>query len=636
MARYKTLLQAEKQLKEKLEKYGFEERNIPLIKKRMKQLKWNPGVEIDTLKVFKRKDGSNYFVFVGVKKGFLGIGNKLVVTYYNPHSPISSSYYPRQKVVRVRKISNKLSQNIDSAIREIAFFAAHKPKDVLFFSPHNHAGEITFERKDSSVYTKRLIDFEPENKWELQVMGMNRPVDDGMSHPLGIILSGAFFGLDTYAYTPHNSFPLGVYKEMKSYADELGMEVVPGTEFTMPLYEYNVVDMKFLANEMNERLEKKGIKKRITVPYKGGKFFYTKNSPMDRMLKAYEKLTGEKYDGQLPLKEVNGPHTIVLYKDAAIGKEVEDTILAKKSTARFPPLAADDVFYKNTIAELRKKYGDKVLIIAAHPFISLSLPQATGVASLIKDGDFSLNELKDMLRPQEAFGGVPYLDGIVAFNASLTEGEAKFKPRDVYVSLKEKIKGGCNGLDDFCKFREKNSKEFEMYMNKATKRKFNKQTHYINAMNMALASQIARDLSKEGIYVPKAAGSDTHWYFKKIFKVTKPAMNHLGRAYTLVKAEKNDVGSIFDAMRAHYRGERNAIDYWAYAHINDEGKMVIDPNRKATKKESQEYTSRYIENYVLHGFLSGPLGKDVFKRAFSKVKHSLGKVYYIYKKYLKG
>ena len=128
---------------------------------------------------------------------------------------------------------------------DIQNVSALKPDNRYYYWPHNHAGYLHHNGK-----LHRLIDLEPG-----AIPGALGPVDDGKSTPFDIMLSAALFNGDFFAITSHNNFSTPVFNELDTFGKSMGLSVVPGIEFTMPISAYNPEDVAILLSNMNEKLK---------------------------------------------------------------------------------------------------------------------------------------------------------------------------------------------------------------------------------------------------------------------------------------------------------------------------------------------------------------------------------------------
>ncbi len=575
---------------QKLANAGFEKLSLRKIKNEIRRQNYNIGVDLNSFTVMKRKEGSNFFVFLGVEERLRK--PRLIAVFYNPASPLEKDI-SREKII-IKEVVDKSTEA--SVMNRIVEAMKEKPSETYFFWPHNHAGFVKFKGK---YY--RLIDLKPG-----EIPFVNGPVDDGVNKPFEIMLYAAFYHGDFYAITSHNHFYMPLYEELKKFGDELSIVVVPGTEFTMPPFGFDAFDVALLM----KALEKKGIKINLKRNEFGGYNFEDVNYVL-------ESFKDELKDVDLPMRTINGPHVVVLYASPEIGKEVQNEILNDRDVL-YAPISSRGVELVPTLKKLKRKYGKDVFVILAHPFCDLKLP-SVGIGNRIEFGELPW----DVLSYLKKHGLV---DAIAAYNPGVSNeihpferGVDKESLRGLPAYLKKLV-------DYWNKKRVKRAKKARRTMEELTRQKWGMPTRRANEMNMALAR-----FANHEFYWILVGEPDTHYYGH--FDLRELRMNHLGRVVTVINnLKERNLKGLFDALH-RAKLSRKAVDYIAYVQFKD-GKLQISDERKPSFREKIEKQWIYFESYGLHGFLRILL-KDVIGRIKRKVRRSGEKIVYIIRKFVK-
>ncbi|RME78879.1 MAG: hypothetical protein D6769_03805 [Methanobacteriota archaeon] len=582
---------------------GFEKRNIPSIKAFAHRHGKLDGMDINSLSVFKRANGSNYFVFLAIDREY----GALHILFYNPAEPSLSRKFDRGDILRKHSIYPSSDDNsfIEKCLHEISVFSELKKHTDFFLWTHNHAGYVEQGGKLLS-----LIDMEKG-----AIRGANGPLDDGMSDSFDIMMSAALFCGDFYAITSHNHFNSQLFGELDSFGKELGIVAVPGVEITMPPYAYLPEDVEFLKRQVREELKSRGESINNTLlpsPY----FYYGySEESVAKFISSFANLESVK-NARLP-RLINGPHITVLFSTAKIAEEVQATLLAKRDVL-YPPFSSPGIELWKTLATLKNKYGHNVLVIVAHPFCSEHLP-AVGIADRAKIGQIQLKVIDDLIHRG-------WIDGIAAYNPSLNEDNNIFQGRELERAIADK------GFEDMLRRDiDRASKETLTAIRHMTKAEFGIETFHTNAMNIALASHYHDYYVSRNIYVPRIGEPDTHWYGN--FSITEPKLNHLARAVTVIRGEQEHIiSSLFQAFMDYKRRSTPEIDYYAYVSLDNEGRIVPMKGREPTDKEKQESIHANSYFYGLKGFF-GTMLPDFLEEIKDKGLSYVGEIFKRFRSY---
>ncbi|MCX6777842.1 MAG: hypothetical protein NT157_03060 [Candidatus Micrarchaeota archaeon] len=154
--------------------------------------------------LFKRREGSNFFVFAKAEKG------QLLVHYSNPDSSEAAFSLKRKDVVRLRRIASP--RQITGVITGIIETAAKKPKDVWILETHAHWGYINLGGKLQEIRQ-----------------------DDGTSPDRDIIRNLIFYNRDLEATGFHCSLVAEYFEAIRLLERSVGMLKIAATELTMPI-----------------------------------------------------------------------------------------------------------------------------------------------------------------------------------------------------------------------------------------------------------------------------------------------------------------------------------------------------------------------------------------------------------------
>ncbi len=630
--------------KKQLETYAdFEERNIEFTKAFLRYLKRDVGVDIDTFTILRRNASSNYSVSAGVD------GGKLVITYLNPERPEERAKRSRNEVLRIRTIDTSkindettLAKEIKKVVEDIAELSAKKAVNDYFASLHNHTGFYTeiVEKDGIAMFgeTYRLIDLEEGKVKDGRGKFNNGPLDDGMHHYVDALLHAALYNIDIMSFSSHNHFFDKMYEQMKRIGEELGIIVVAGTEATMPVYDYGIEDVAPLLERMNKALHKHYKKFGIS---KENRIYFTcpqKDRFDEEDLKAlydkYKRITGKEWKDKI-VRHMNGPHILIHFENEEIGREIQ-TMMDNRDF-KYAPFSSKGMELFEKLAEIRKKYGKKVLIHMAHPFCSMQLP-AVGIADRMRIGETSLKRVLEFLKK-----GI--VNGIANYNATLEEGKNSFKPLASCSTADKHDKAAMDRLAAWRKKQVENAAEFKAYAKEAVAEYFGEKAEKYgfvvtnNTLNLAVAEKLVKDASpaKGGKYtLAKIGESDTHWY--DVFSITNPTINNLARAFTVITSEREikTVEDVFKAWHDYNEGKEYVnIESWHYTITDSKGRTVLQKSVRPTKEEKRMYKELFLESYGIHGGLRVLL-PDVIWRGIIKMREPIKAAKCVIQKFMKG
>ncbi|MCX6773888.1 MAG: hypothetical protein NTY68_02705 [Candidatus Micrarchaeota archaeon] len=609
-------------IKRKLSENGFNEADkskiytMALKYKRTLDL----GVDFETFSIFNRgldNKKSNFFVFLGMKKGFFN--DKLKVLYYNPAPPnvrfnFREDYQAEQKrgdtiISREYDGKNGLDEFVSRTLYGILKISSSKPENRYYYWPHNHAGYLEHNGK-----IHRLIDIKPG-----EIPSILGPVDDGKSNPFDMMISAALFNGDFFAITSHNSFSYSVFNELNFFGKSLGISVVPGIEFTMPISSYNPEDVAILFSNMNEKLNEHGLSQ---LEIRKGSVTYS-TSEIDSLLHWYKRTFGS-IDFDVPLRAINGPHIIAMFNDPKLAERVNSLMLSSKDV-QFPPFSAPGIELFRTLTSLRQNYRDRVFIMVAHPFCDLKLP-SVGIGNRMATGDLSWPDSLSLFRNNLA-------DGIAAYNPSVKPewnnfNELDFSLLDSYPRKYHQL------LRSWIEHRNLKLTESSQWINGLSQQKWGFQTLNSDALNMAYAKWI----SHWGVpfqSIVRMGEPDTHFFGK--FDFDDVHANHLMRVVSYVDGEnieKTPKGLLEALFMAKRHQEGINANYYAYAEMDQRKRhLVFEESREPTQEESREEQLKYITNYGM-GFFNVIL-PDFVKRAFLRTGLPFSKTLYLLNKFIK-
>jgi hypothetical protein len=627
-------------LKRELDAKGFKEVNNERLLECARQYgREKSGPSWEQFCVLNRGLGSgksNYFVFMGVKKKALG-RDELQVLYYNPEPPnvkfnfkdgdMSVPLNESRKDVIVTRAYNGTT-NVQSFITEtvghIADLASRKPENRYYMWPHNHAGYIYSEGK-----VRRLIDL---GKGEIR--DANGPLDDGKSNPFDMLMSAALFSGDFFAITSHNSFSEPVFKALDAIGSALGMTVVPGIEFTMPLYGYNPEDVSIILTDMENKVSKAvtidlkpdfGIEitrnldamHQVKLNIEANSFSAYDYHAVENLIHWYNDNFGTMLR---PIRVLNGPHVIAMFRHPQMALETHFSMLAQRDVL-FPPLSSPGIELFGTTSKLKSKYDKNVLIMVAHPFCEPGLP-SVGTGNRMSSGDMG------WARGLSLFAQ-GFADAIAAYNPSVGDETHNFSFDGSKISTPA---AGIKPLiDQWVAKRQERSSESKNFAKDAAVEKWGFDTALSGPLNIAYANWIRNSLLSLGIL--KMGEPDTHWYGE--FSLDSPEANHLMRTVTYLEGDvTKSLDGLFAALHRAKEGKGVNVDYYAYCQMNPAtGCMDFEGPRQPTKHESMDERWKWFTNYGASLF--NVIIPDFLKRTLGRSELPLSKLGYVYRKFLK-
>jgi hypothetical protein len=634
-------------IKKELDANGFKEASKDRLLDCAKQYgRENSGPSWDEFSVMNRGLGnkkSNYFVFLGIKKKLLR-RDELQVLYYNPEPPDVKFNFrdgdnsipakeTRKDIIVTRAYNGTapIDPFIVDTVSHINEMSSRKPENRYYLWPHNHIGYVYYGGKP-----RRLIDLKKD-----EIMGERGPLDDGKSNPFDMMMSAALFGGDFFALTSHNNFSETVYRAVDSIGSALGMTIVPGIEFTMPLYGYNPEDVSIILTDMETKLSRA-----VTVDIKPNmNVEITRNLTDMQQVKinvesnsfsAYDWHSVEtlihwyndNYGTELrPIRVLNGPHVVAMFRHPQMAIETHAAMLLNKDVL-FPPLSAPGIDLFGTTSKLKTKYEKSVFIMVAHPFCELGLP-SVGVGNRMTSGDMEWARSISLF--EQGFA-----DAVAAYNPSVNDETHRF-------SFDGKHIVACSSgimplISQWVAKRAERAAESSKFVGEAAVGKWGFQTALSNPLSIAYAHYVRRNLLTRGIL--KMGEPDTHWYGD--FSLDEPEMNHLGRTVTFIEgAVEKSLDGLFAALNKAKENRDNepgdgkvAVNYYAYCQMNPTtGAMDYEPARAPTKHETMDESWKWFTNYGASLF--NVILPDFFKRTLVRSELPLSKAKYVYRKFLK-
>ncbi|MEW6329389.1 MAG: hypothetical protein AB1468_04690 [Candidatus Micrarchaeota archaeon] len=154
--------------------------------------------------LFKRKDGSNYFVFA--RDGKAGIE----VHFTNPDTSLRAWELKRTQIVRKEVLRS--ADEMNAIVDEIATTAKNKDANALFTNTHSHLGSI------------------PDGE-----QGEKKVHDDGISPLRDVIRNLLIANYDIDASGYHNWFDAGDFKTISRHMEAVGIRKLASVELTIPV-----------------------------------------------------------------------------------------------------------------------------------------------------------------------------------------------------------------------------------------------------------------------------------------------------------------------------------------------------------------------------------------------------------------